>query len=120
MANYYLAIDIGASSGRHILSHAENGRIILEEMYRFDNRQVRRDGHDCWDMDNLWNGILGGLKACREAGRIPQTIGIDTWAVDFVLIDRKGNPVGDAVAYRDSRTKDADTLVDSSGRHRQC
>ena len=112
MANYYLAIDIGASSGRHILSHAENGRIILEEMYRFDNRQVRRDGHDCWDMDNLWNGILGGLKACREAGRIPQTIGIDTWAVDFVLIDRKGNPVGDAVAYRDSRTKDADTLVD--------
>ena len=112
MPNYYLAIDIGASSGRHILGHVEDGRILLEEMYRFDNKQVHKNGHDCWDMDNLWNGILGGLKACREAGKIPQTIGIDTWAVDFVLIDKDGNTVGDAVAYRDGRTKDADKLVD--------
>ena len=78
MPNYYLAIDIGASSGRHILGHVEDGRIVLEEMYRFDNKQVHKNGHDCWDMDNLWNGILGGLKACKEAGKIPQTIGIDT------------------------------------------
>lgn len=113
MPNYYLAIDIGASSGRHILGHVEDGRIVLEEMYRFDNKQVHKDGHDCWDMDNLWTGILGGLKACKEAGKIPQTIGIDTWAVDFVLIDKDGNTVGDAVAYRDGRTKDADKLVDS-------
>ena len=112
MPNYYLAIDIGASSGRHILGHVEDGRIVLEEMYRFDNKQVHKNGHDCWDMDNLWNGILGGLKACREAGKIPQTIGIDTWAVDFVLIDKDGNTVGDAVAYRDGRTKNADKLVD--------
>ena len=112
MPNYYLAIDIGASSGRHILGHVEDGRIVLEEMYRFDNKQVHKDGHDCWDMDNLWTGILGGLKACKEAGKIPQTIGIDTWAVDFVLIDKDGNTVGDAVAYRDGRTKDADKLVD--------
>ena len=111
MPNYFLAIDIGASSGRHILGHVEDGRIVLEEMYRFDNKQVHKNGHDCWDMDNLWNGILGGLKACREAGKIPQTIGIDTWAVDFVLIDKDGNTVGDAVAYRDGRTKDADKLV---------
>ena len=54
----------------------------------------------------------GGLKACKEADKIPQTIGIDTWAVDFVLIDKDGNPVGDAVAYRDGRTKEADKLVD--------
>ena len=112
MTKYYLAIDIGASSGRHILGHIEDGRIVLEEMYRFDNKQVHKGGHDCWDMDNLWNGILGGLKACKEAGKIPQTIGIDTWAVDFVLIDKDGNTVGDAVAYRDGRTKDADKLVD--------
>ena len=111
MPNYYLAIDIGASSGRHILGHVEDGRIVLEEMYRFDNKQVHKNGHDCWDMDNLWNGILGGLKACKEAGKIPQTIGIDTWAVDFVLIDKDGNTVGDAVAYRDGRTKNADKLV---------
>ena len=112
MANYYLAIDIGASSGRHILGHVEEGRILLEEMYRFDNKQVHRDGHDCWDMDNLWEGILGGLKACKEAGKIPQTIGIDTWAVDFVLLDEQGRMIGDAVAYRDGRTKEADKLVD--------
>ncbi len=112
MPNYYLAIDIGASSGRHILGHVEEGRIVLEEMYRFDNKQVHKNGHDCWDMDNLWIGILGGLRACKEAGKIPQTIGIDTWAVDFVLIDKDGNTVGDAVAYRDGRTKDADKLVD--------
>ena len=49
---YYLAVDIGASSGRHILGHLEEGRMVLEEVYRFDNRQVRKNGHDCWDMDN--------------------------------------------------------------------
>jgi len=71
---YNLAIDIGASSGRHILGHVEDGRIILEEVYRFENRQVRRDGHDCWDMENLWNGILGGLRQCKALGKIPSTV----------------------------------------------
>ncbi len=109
--NYYLAIDIGASSGRHILGHVENGKMILEEMYRFDNLQVRKNGHDCWDMDNLWNGILGGLKACGAAGKIPATIGIDTWGVDYVLLDEKDNVLGDAVAYRDSRNEGMDFEV---------
>lgn len=102
---YYLAIDIGASSGRHILGHAEDGKIILEEVYRFENRQVRRDGHDCWDMENLWNGILGGLKQCKAVGKIPETMGIDTWAVDFVLLNDEDAIIADAVAYRDSRTE---------------
>ncbi len=53
MRRYYLAVDIGASSGRHILGHVENGRLVLEEVHRFDNKQVHRNGHDCWDMDNL-------------------------------------------------------------------
>ena len=102
---YYLAIDIGASSGRHILGHVEDGKLVLEEMYRFDNLQLSKNGHDCWDMDNLWNGILGGLKACKEAGKIPTTVGIDTWAVDYVLLDENDQVIGDAVAYRDSRTE---------------
>ena len=102
---YYLAIDIGASSGRHILGHVEDGKLILEEMYRFDNLQLSKNGHDCWDMDNLWNGILGGLKACKAAGKIPATVGIDTWAVDYVLLDEHDQVIGDAVAYRDSRTE---------------
>ena len=113
MDKYTLAIDIGASSGRHILGHVEDGKIVLEELYRFDNKQLPRNGHDCWDMDNLWNGILGGLKACKAAGKIPSTIGIDTWAVDFVLLDSKDNLVGDAVAYRDSRTSGADKLAEA-------
>ena len=110
---YYLAVDIGASSGRHILGHLEEGRMVLEEVYRFDNRQVRKNGHDCWDMDNLWQGILDGLKACKALGKIPATVGIDAWAVDFVLLDKDGAMVGDAVAYRDSRTEGADKLVEA-------
>ena len=113
MERYYLAIDIGASSGRHILGHVENGKILLEEVFRFDNRQIHQNGHDCWDMENLWSGILGGLKACKDAGKIPQTVGIDTWAVDCVLLDADGNLIGDAVAYRDSRTDGADKIVES-------
>lgn len=108
---YYLAIDIGASSGRHILGHVENGKMVLEEMYRFDNLQVHRNGHDCWDMDNLWNGIIGGLKACGAAGKIPATIGIDTWGVDYVLLDENDHVLGDAVAYRDSRNEGMDLEV---------
>ncbi|MCC8182558.1 MAG: rhamnulokinase [Clostridiales bacterium] len=114
MAGSYLAIDIGASSGRHILGSVQEGRLVLEEVYRFDNRQVRKNGHDCWDMDNLWNGILGGLKACGERGTTPTVIGIDTWAVDYVLLDKDDQLLGDAVAYRDSRTEGMDALVDAN------
>ena len=111
---YYLAIDIGASSGRHVLGSVNgNGVIELEEVHRFDNVQVRRRGHDCWDIDMIWENILVGLEKCRKAGKIPETIGIDTWAVDFVLVDAQGRLVGDAVAYRDARTNDVAADVDA-------
>ena len=113
MEQYYLAIDIGASSGRHILGHVQDGRMILEEIHRFENRQERRNGHDCWDVDHLWRGILDGLKACKAMGKIPVTVGIDTWAVDYVLLDKDGQRLGDAVAYRDSRTEGMDKVVDA-------
>ena len=71
MERYYLAIDIGASSGRHILGHVENGKILLEEVFRFDNRQIHQNGHDCWDMDNLWSGILNGLKSLQKSWKNP-------------------------------------------------
>ena len=116
MGNSYLAIDIGASSGRCILGRLEGGRMVLEEVHRFENRQLRRGGHDCWDIDRLWQGILDGLKACKVRGAVPATVGIDTWAVDFVLLDKDGRMAGDAVAYRDSRTdgvpEQAERLVD--------
>lgn len=113
MEPYYLAIDIGASSGRHILGHLENGRMLLEEIHRFENRQVRRDGHDCWDVQHLWQGILDGLKVCKTLGKIPASVGIDTWAVDFVLLGENGDRISDAVAYRDSRTDGVDRLVEA-------
>lgn len=109
---YYLAIDIGASSGRHILGHVEDGRVVLEEVYRFDTRQICEHGHDCWDIDGLWHHILEGLRACKNAGKTPEFMGIDTWAVDFLLLDGRGVPVSDAVAYRDKRTDGMDKIVD--------
>ena len=101
---YHLAIDIGASSGRHIVGHVEDGKILLEEVYRFDNTQVVRNGHECWDLQALARHVLAGLKAAKDKGFEPATVGIDTWGVDFVLVDKLGLPVSDAVAYRDART----------------
>lgn len=108
MNRYYLAIDIGASSGRHIIGWVQDGKMQLKEIHRFENRQLQKNGHLVWDMDNLWNGIVDGLKACKRENMIPKTVGIDTWGVDYVLLDKDGNPVGDAVAYRDNRTADMD------------
>ena len=111
--NYHLAIDIGASSGRHILGHLEDGKMILEEVFRFDNSQIRKDGHDCWDHQALARSVLQGLVKCKELGKIPTTIGIDTWGVDFVLLSETGLPCSDMVAYRDKRTEGADALVEA-------
>ncbi|MBO7686418.1 MAG: rhamnulokinase [Kiritimatiellae bacterium] len=111
---YHLAIDIGASSGRHILGHLEDGKMVLEEVFRFDNSQIRKDGHDCWDHQALARSVLQGIAKCKEIGKIPATIGIDTWGVDFVLLDEQGLPCSDMVAYRDERTKGADALVDAA------
>lgn len=93
------------------MGHLEDGFLRLEEVYRFENRQVRRGGHDCWDLEHLWQQILEGLRACKQAGKIPQTIGIDTWGVDFVLLDDQDRLLTDAVAYRDSRTAGMAELV---------
>ncbi len=112
MSIYHLAIDIGASSGRHILGWEEDGKIILEEVYRFPNGAEYRNGHLCWDVDQLFREIIAGLKVCKNIGKIPTTMGIDTWAVDFVLLDKDGNRMGDAVAYRDSRTEGMDKQVE--------
>lgn len=81
--------------------------MMLEEIYRFDNIQVRKNGHDCWNTEQLWQSILEGLRACKAVNKVPETMGIDTWAVDFVLMGADGRPVSDAVAYRDKRTKGA-------------
>lgn len=111
MEKYYLAIDIGASSGRHILSHMENGKMVLEEIYRFPNGMEEHEGQKIWNVDVLFEEIKTGMRKCKELGKIPVSVGIDTWAVDFVLLDQNDNRIGNAVAYRDERTKNMDEKV---------
>ena len=111
MTQYYLAVDIGASSGRHILGSVQDGKMVLEEVYRFPNGMKKADGHLCWDTEELFGHILEGMKRCRELGRIPVSMGIDTWGVDFVLLDANDRIVGNAVGYRDGRTKGMDDEV---------
>ncbi len=108
---YYLAIDIGASSGRHILGCVKNDRIELEEVYRFDNGMDEEDGTLYWDVERLFRQITAGMKKCKEIGKIPESVGIDTWGVDFVLLDENDRLIGKAVGYRDHRTEGMDEEV---------
>lgn len=101
---YFLAIDIGASGGRHILGHLENGKIVTTEVYRFKNHTVKCKDGLVWEIDLLFEYVLAGLRKCKEIGKIPYAIGIDTWGVDYVLTDANGNRVGQAFSYRDLRT----------------
>ena len=103
---YYLSIDIGASSGRHILSHIEDGKLVLEEVFRFENGMEERDGHLIWDYKKLFANIVEGMKECKKLGKVPETVGIDTWGVDYALIDKDDNVIGEVFAYRDSRTEE--------------
>ncbi len=111
MGTYYLAIDIGASSGRHMLGEVRDGKIHLEEIYRFPNGLVDRDGSLCWDLEALFGEIKEGLKQCGRLGKIPSFMGIDTWAVDYVLLDSKDRILGKTYGYRDSRTEGMDKKV---------
>ena len=111
MNKYFLAVDIGASSGRHILGSVENGKIVLEEVYRFWNGMNHVDGMLCWDVDRLYREIITGMKKCKEIGKVPVSVGIDTWGVDFVLLDQEDQMVGRAVGYRDHRTDGMDQEV---------
>lgn len=100
-----LAIDIGASSGRHMLGKLENGKLTLEEIYRFPNGTVKKNGRLCWNHQALWAHILAGMKKCAELGEIPASVGVDAWGVDYVLVDEDGRMLSDGVAYRDDRTQ---------------
>ena len=111
MSNYYLAVDIGASSGRHILGSVENRKIVIEEVYRFQNGMTEKNGRKCWDHEALFNSVLAGIRHCAEIGKKPSFMGIDTWGVDFALIGKDGNIIGDTVGYRDSRTDGMDKKV---------
>ena len=102
--NRYLAVDIGASSGRHIVGWMENGRVCTEEVYRFPNGITEQEGHLTWDIDALEKHVREGIQEALQ--RFPTIVGlsVDTWAVDYVLM-RGSTPVLPCYAYRDSRTE---------------
>ena len=110
MADHYLAIDLGASGGRHILGHVEGGKLLLEEVHRFSNAARQKNGSLVWDVDLIFGEISAGLEKCaawikgRPGGAL-RSIGIDTWGVDYVLVDKDGKEIDPVFAYRDSRTE---------------
>ena len=105
MAKYYLAVDIGASSGRHIVGWREGGELKTQEVYRFPNGVTEQDGHLTWDIDALLKHVKAGIEAARAKFEI-ESLSIDTWGVDYVLL--KGDEtVCPVYAYRDRRTESA-------------
>lgn len=107
----YLAIDIGASSGRHIVGWIEGGKLKTEEVYRFTNGTSSKGGRLVWDTERLFAEVLQGLKTAHIKGYTPEYIGIDTWAVDYALLDKQDKLIGEVFAYRDSRTNKAADAV---------
>lgn len=112
----YAAVDLGASSGRVMLGTVHDGRVELLQAHRFVNEPVRLDGTLHWDILRLWAGVTDGIRAagalsdCALSG-----IGIDSWAVDYGLLDGDGALIGNPVHYRDDRTTgmtaEVETLV---------
>ncbi|SDN88299.1 rhamnulokinase [Alkalicoccus daliensis] len=105
MSSSSLAVDIGASSGRLILGSLENNTLNTKEIHRFENKMIQENGYECWDIEHLHQEILTGIRKAFAMGERPASIGIDTWAVDYVLLDKENQPLMKPIAYRDQRTK---------------
>ena len=108
--NYYLAVDIGASSGRHIVGWTEEGELKTEEVFRFPNGVTELDGHLTWDIAALLGNVKEGIRKAKERFGSIRSLSVDTWGVDYVLL--KGDEeVLPCYAYRDSRTEEVIPLV---------
>ncbi|WP_026925249.1 rhamnulokinase [Glycomyces arizonensis] len=103
MTTTLAAVDLGASSGRVMAAAVDGNRIGLAEAARFPNRAVAAAGRLYWDVFGLWNGVIEGLRAADGA----EAIAVDSWAVDYALLDAGGDLVGTPVCYRDTRTREA-------------
>ena len=101
----YLAVDMGASSGRHLVGHFDGHKLRLEEIYRFENGAIEAAGNLHWDLLGLWNHVRQGLRtAAAQSGAAIASIGVDTWGVDFGLLSRRDELLGNPYHYRDART----------------
>lgn len=104
---YYLAIDIGASSGRHIIGYKdESGCLQLDEVYRFKNGPTTLDGHLTWNINYLFKEVKEGIRLSLEKYVNIESMSIDTWGVDYVLLDKEDKEIYPCYCYRDSRTKE--------------
>ncbi|MGQ8335224.1 rhamnulokinase [Sunxiuqinia sp. A32] len=104
--HHFLAFDLGASSGRAILGSLESSKITLTEVHRFENQMQYINGHFFWNVFSLFNELKTGLKKCvQDLGIQPDSIGVDTWGVDFVHLNKEGMIASLPFAYRDSRTE---------------
>ncbi len=104
MKKYYLAIDIGASSGRHIVGWQENSELKTKEIYRFPNDVTEEDGHLTWDIERLFAHVKTGIEKAKAEFPEIVSLSIDTWGVDYVLM-RGDTEVLPCYAYRDGRTE---------------
>ena len=110
MTQYHLAIDFGASGGRHILGSIKDGKLVLEEVHRFSHvpqkHHIPQEQRESliWDDEEMFRQIIEGLVKCNKLGKIPCSIGIDTWGVDYALADSKGELIKPVFSYRDTRT----------------
>ena len=108
MTRYFLAIDIGAESGRVMLGSLHYDRLTLKEIHRFVNGMLQIRGKYYWNIGNIYNEIIRGLEICISREKIqPDSIGIDTWGVDFGLLTEDGTLLGFPYAYRDHRIHNA-------------
>lgn len=99
-----VAIDLGNSSGRVVLGQWSGGRGVLREIYRFPNEPNEEAGHVVWDIERIWREILKGLRiAAVESGGRVESIGLDCWGAEYVLVDKAGDRVGPAYTLRDPR-----------------
>jgi len=104
----YLAVDMGASSGRHIVGHFDGERLTLEEVYRFENGPVEMAGNLFWNFPGQWGHVAAGLQAVGALyGSNIVSVGVDTWGVDFGLLGRNDTLLGIPACYRDPRTDGA-------------
>ena len=101
---HFFAVDLGATSGRTIIGSLENGKMSLEELTRFDNNLIETGGHFYWDIFALYNEVINGLRLVAKRQIEIQSIGIDTWGVDFVCVGSDGAILRNPLAYRDPHT----------------
>jgi rhamnulokinase len=101
---YFLAIDIGASSGRHIVGWRSNKKIVTDEVYRFENGVKKQDGHLIWDICHLVTEVKNGITKAQEKYSEIESLSIDTWGVDYVLMNGE-EEILPCYSYRDNRTE---------------